>query len=89
MSCKHIALKSAATKRQFCASSASYTKAYAEGEGLQETTIRLSYNPVAINFAWLWWSPTASEALSYGLILKIFLGDHAPRPPYNALRYTR
>ena len=25
------------------------------------------YSPVAINFGWLWWSPTASEALPYGL----------------------
>ena len=26
-----------------------------------------SYSPVVKQFAWLWWSPTASEALSYGL----------------------
>ena len=25
------------------------------------------YSPVAINFAWLWWSLMASEALPYGL----------------------
>ena len=36
-------------------------------KGLRETTDRLSYSPVAINLAWLWWSPTASEALSYDL----------------------
>ena len=29
----------------------------------------------------------ASETLSYGLNSKIFLGEHAPRPPYNALCY--
>ena len=27
------------------------------------TMNRLSYTPVTINFAWLWWSPMASEAL--------------------------
>ena len=31
-------------------------------------------------------SRTASEALSRGLN---FLGEHAPRPPYNAMHYTR
>ena len=47
---------------------------------------RLSYPPVAIYFAWMWRSPTASEALTYGLN---FLGEHAPRPPYNTVRYMR
>ena len=31
------------------------------------------------------YSPTASEALSHGLYFKIFLGEHAPRPPYNTV----
>ena len=44
------------------------------------------YCPATINFAYLLWSPTASEALSYGLNLKIF---HAPRPPWNAMHYIR
>ena len=69
MSCKHKALKSAVPKRQFCGC-ASNTKADSEEKGLRETTIRWItwvnlYTPVAINFAWLWWSPTASEAVSY------------------------
>ena len=38
---------------------------------------------------WLWWSPMASEAFSYGLNSKIFLGEHAPRPPYHTLCYMR
>ena len=80
MSYKHKALKSVAPKRQFCGS-ASYTKADSEGKGLQEMTNCLSYNPVAINFAWLWWSPMASEALSYGLNLKIFPGGACPQTP--------
>ena len=29
--------------------------------------------------------PTASEALSHGLNFKLFLGEHAPRPPYNTV----
>ena len=41
----------------------------------------LSYSPVAINFVWLWWSPTASEAILYGLNLKNFPGEHARTPP--------
>ena len=40
-----------------------------------------SFSPVVKHFAWLWRSPTASEALSYGLNLKIFLGEHAPDTP--------
>ena len=46
-----------------------------------------SYSSVVKHFVWLWWSPTASEALSYGLNLKIFLGGHAPRPSWNAVHY--
>ena len=41
----------------------------------------LSYTLVDINVAWLWWSSTASEALSYGLNFKIFLGEHVPQTP--------
>ena len=44
------------------------------------TMTHLSYTLVAVNVVWLWWSQTASEALSYGLNFKIFLGEHAPRP---------
>ena len=82
MSCKHKALKYAATERQRW----HYTVVDSEGKGLRDathTTNCQSYSPVAINFAWLWWSPMASEALSYGLNSKIFLGEHqaAPRPP--------
>ena len=47
---------------------------------------RLSYRTVAIIFAWLRWSPTASEALSYSLN---FLAEHAPTPTKNAVRYTQ
>ena len=32
----------------------------------EHTTNCQSYSPVAVNFAWLWWSPMVSEALSYG-----------------------
>ena len=81
MSCKHKALKFEAAKRQFCGS-ASYTKADSEKEGAprnDHTMNRLRYCPAAINFACSLWSPTASEALSYGLNFKIFLGEHTPR----------
>ena len=40
---------------------------------------RLSYSPVAINFAWLWWSPMASEALPYG---KKFSWGSMPQEPH-------
>ena len=70
MFCRHKTLKSAAPKRHYCAGSAPYTKADSEGKGLQKRP----YNePPAlqsschIHLGWLWWSPTASEALSYGL----------------------
>ena len=46
------------------------------------TMNRLSYSLVIINFAWLWWSPMTSEALSYGLKLKKFaLGSMPPDLP--------
>ena len=48
---------------------------------------RISYSPVAIHFAWLWWSPTASKGLSYGLNLRMFLGEHDPRPPFMVLEH--
>ena len=43
----------------------------------------LSYTLVAINIecGGLWWSPTASEALSDGLNFKIFWGSMPPPPP--------
>ena len=31
------------------------------------------------------YSPTVSGALSHGLNFKIFLGEHAPRPPYKTV----
>ena len=34
-------------------------------------------------------SNMASEAISECLILKIFLGEHAPRPPYSLFTLTR
>ena len=87
MSCKHKTLKSAAPKSQRW----HYTVVDSEGKSraprCEHTTNHQTYSPVAINFAWSWWSPMASEALSYGLNSKIFLGEHAPRPPYKALRY--
>ena len=42
---------------------------------------RLNYTLVATNFAWLWWSLMASEAISHSLNFKTFLGEHAPDPP--------
>ena len=79
-------------KRQFCGS-AKNTKVDSKGMGLQETTNKMNHlsdTPVAINFVWLWWSLTASEALSYGLIFQIFLGEHAPDAPtmLHAMRTT-
>ena len=49
------------------------------------TMNHLSYSPISINFVWLWWSPMASEALSYG---ENFPGEHTPRSPYNTVCYT-
>lgn len=39
-----------------------------------------TYTPVAISFVWLWWTPAASETLSYGLNFNILLWVLAPRP---------
>ena len=38
-----------------------------------------SYSPVVKHFAWLWWSPTASEALSYRLNLYRSMPSDLPR----------
>ena len=38
-----------------------------------------SYSPVVKHFAWLWWSPTASEALSYRLNLYRSMPPDLPR----------
>ena len=60
-----------------------------EGAPRNDNTMnRLSYSPVAINFTWLGWSPTASEALSYG---QNFPGGACPQTALddvNAVRYT-
>ena len=75
---KHSNLRSVG---QFCGS-VSHTMADSEGKGAprnDHTMNHQSYSPVVKHFAWLWRSPTVSEALSYGLNLKIFLGEHAPR----------
>ena len=59
---------------------------YSEGRGSEKRPYD-ELPELQSNFACLWWSPMASEALSYGLKLKIFLGEHTPRPPppYNAV----
>ena len=66
LSCKHKTLESVAPWDSSVAVS-HMQKLIPKGKGLRETTIRSmnhqSYSPVVKHFAWLWWSPTASEAL--------------------------
>ena len=44
-----------------------------------DTMNHQSYSPVVKHFAWLWWSPTASEALSYRLNLYRSMPPDLPR----------
>ena len=66
LSCKHKTLESVAPWDTSVAVS-HIQKLIPKGKGLRETTIRSmnhqSYSPVVKHFTWLWWSPTASEAL--------------------------
>ena len=87
MSCKHIALKFAAPKRQ-CCDSASNTKVDSEGKGgaprNSHTMNCLGYTTIAITSAWLWWSPMP---LSHTVN---FLGSMPPDPPTTlSAIYTR
>ena len=47
--------------------------------GSHHTMNHQSYSPVVKHFAWLWWSPTASEALSYRLNLYRSMPPDFPR----------
>ena len=63
MSCKHKTLESAAPLE--CSVAVSHIqRLIPKGKWSMN---HQSYSPVVKHFAWLWWSPTASEALSYHL----------------------
>ena len=61
------------------------TQSWFRREGLRETTIRIDESPeFTLQYSHKY-SLMASEALSHGLNIKIFMGEHAPRPSYKTV----
>ena len=75
MSCKHKTLESAAPLE--CSVAVSHIqRLIPKGKWSMN---HQSYSTVVKHFAWLWWSPTASEALSYRLNLYMSKSPDLPR----------
>ena len=79
MSCKHKTLESAAPLDSSVAVS-HIQRLIPKGKWFSPYRMNhQSYSPVVKHFAWLWWSPTASEALSYRLNLCRSMPPDLPR----------